>query len=141
MLVRIILSKFNKQAGWGVVHHVIQVSEKILESQNAVEGTHRVLVQVVLTLNHPTTLLTGSAAYSLQDTPHQNTSHCSNQGMPPAIDRIFNLLIMYRNTLWSRHIICQRPSHRISLVKTGSLPIPQTTVVKIHFELVTCVFV
>ena len=47
----------------------------------AVEGTHRDLVHMVLTRNHWTTLLIGSAAYSFQDTLH-HTSHCSHLRKP-----------------------------------------------------------
>lgn len=49
--------------------------------QKAVEGTDREVIQVALALTHSTTLLKGSAAYSLQDTLHHNT-YCSNHGMP-----------------------------------------------------------
>lgn len=71
---------------------------------NAVEGTHRDPIQAVLTLNHSTTLLTGSAAYSLQDTLYQETSYCSNHGMPPVINKVFSLLIMCQySVVMSQH--------------------------------------
>lgn len=48
--------------------------------QNAVEGTHMDSVKAAPKLNRSTTLLTGSAAYSLQDTLHQCNLDCSNHG-------------------------------------------------------------
>lgn len=48
--------------------------------QNAVEGTHMDSVKAAPKLNRSTTLLTGSEAYSLQDTLHQFNLDCSNHG-------------------------------------------------------------
>lgn len=110
--------------------------------QSAVEGTHRDLVQVVLTLNHWTTLLTGSAAYSLQDTLHQYTSHCSNHGRPREIDKMFTLLKMCHSALWSCHnIIRQWPSHSIWIIKTRFSLIPPNHSCNNTLWTRTCVFV
>lgn len=53
---------------------------KHLELQNAVEGTHVDSVKAAPKLNRSTTLLTGSAAYSSQDTLHQFNLDFSNHG-------------------------------------------------------------
>lgn len=87
-----LMKKIIGQVGLSFMICRAQRTDQVL--QNAVEGTHRDLVQVVLTMNHWTTLLTGSAAYSLQDTLHQYTSHCSNHGRPPEINKILTSLIM-----------------------------------------------
>lgn len=130
ILVIVFFKEINKWAG-RAVRGDISARRKHWVLQNAVEGTHRDLVQAVLTLNHWTTLLTGSAAYSLQDTLHQYTSHCSNHGRPPEIDKMFTLPIMCHGTLWSCHnIMRQWPSHEWSKLASYWSPKPQLLFVK-----------
>lgn len=115
----------NKQMGRVGYPALCRARRKHWVLQNAVEGTHRDLIQAVLTLNHWTTLLTGSAAYRTHYTSILLTA-ATMEGLQQMTRYLF-LLIMCQGTLWS--------CHNISLSKTSFLLIPQTSLT-IHFELV-----
>lgn len=129
LILGIIFFKYiNKLAGW-VVQHVMRGSEETLGIAECCGGN----TQGSGTSGSDTEPLNNfiDRFCSLQLTGHTTPVYLLQQPW-----KIFNLLIMCQSTLWSCHnIIRQLPSHSISLIKTSFLPIPQTTVVTIHFEL------